>query len=410
MRLIPNMSMLPSRPRAKLAVAVTFPIDPPQGGGQVRIFHLYRELARAYDVELVTLGLPGTAASRCELAPGLWETRVPKSAEHAEREWRLEREAGTIVTDVAMTLLYRSSPAYLDALREATRGARAVIASHPYTLPAICAVTEAPVWYEAQDVESGLKADVLVGTERARELLGEVERVERACCEHAEMIWACSAEDRTELAGAYGVDPAKILVVPNGVALADLNYVSIHTRRQHKRRLGMDERCLAVFIGSWHGPNVAAAKSLLDLAIRRPDVDFMCLGSVGAALAGSEIPENFDVAGPFASEFKRAVLSVADLALNPVATGSGTNLKMLDYFGAGTPVASTLFGARGLGIEPDRHYILADDHRFGRAIDRVRQAEESELAELTTAASAHVRERLTWPAIADELLNSLSDG
>jgi glycosyltransferase involved in cell wall biosynthesis len=410
MRLIPKMSLFPNRHRPQLAVAVTFPIDPPRGGGQVRIFHLYRELARAYDIELVTLGPPGTAASRQELAPGLWETRVPKSAEHAEREWLLEREVGTIVTDVAMSLLYRSSPAYLDALRDAARGARAVIASHPYTLPAIREVSDASLWYEAQDVEVRLKADVLVGTARAEELLREVEGVERACCEQAEMIWTCSEADRAELIGAYGVVPGRVLVVPNGVALEDLNYVSMRTRRENKQRLGMDGRCLAVFIGSWHAPNVAAAKTLVDLAPSRPDVDFMCLGSVGMALVDSELPDNLDVTGPFASEFKRAVLSVADLALNPVETGSGTNLKMLDYFGAGIPVISTSFGARGLGIRPGEHYFPGLPDEFGPAIDEARRAGEGDLADLTCAASAHVAERLTWPVIASELLASLSDG
>jgi glycosyltransferase involved in cell wall biosynthesis len=403
------MSVRRRRSRPKLAVTVTFPVYPPRGGGQVRIFYLYRELARAYDVELVTLGLQGTAASRREIAPGLWEIRVPKSAEHGELEFLLQREAGTIVTDVAMSLLYRSSAAYLDALRDAARGARAVIASHPYTLPAIREVTDAPLWYEAHNVEVRLKEDVLVGTARAGELLREVERVERACCEEAELIWTCSQDDRTELIGSYGVPPGRVLVVPNGVAREDLNYVPIQTRREHKRRLGMGDRCLAVFIGSWHGPNVAAAQTLIDLAPSHPDVDFMCLGSVGMALVDAERPANMDVTGPFASEFKRAVLSVADLALNPVVTGSGTNLKMLDYFAAGTPVISTSFGARGLGIHPDEHYILGRSDEFGRAIEEARHAGESSLAALTAAASAHVTKRLTWPVIASELLASLSD-
>ena len=41
---------------------------------------------------------------------------------------------------------------------------------------------------------------------------------------------------------------------------------------------------------------------------------------------------------------------ILDLAINPVTTGSGTNLKMLDYMAAGVPVLSTPHGARGLGL------------------------------------------------------------
>src|SRR5438445_380737 len=117
--------------RPRLAGAVTFPVYPLQGGGQVRIFHLFRELAAVYDVEIVTLGIPGAPARRMQLAPGLWETQIPKSPEHAQEEGRIERQVGTLVTDVAFPRLYRLTPDYLEALRRVSRDTRAVITSHP---------------------------------------------------------------------------------------------------------------------------------------------------------------------------------------------------------------------------------------------------------------------------------------
>ena len=91
--------------RPRLAVATTFPIAPAIGGGQVRALNLYRGLSRVFDVELVTLGAPDTPETHRQLGPGLWEHRVPKSLAHAERESALEREAGTVVTDVASLIL-----------------------------------------------------------------------------------------------------------------------------------------------------------------------------------------------------------------------------------------------------------------------------------------------------------------
>jgi glycosyltransferase involved in cell wall biosynthesis len=396
-----------SNRRPKLATAVTFPVHPPRGGGQVRIFHLFRELARIYDIELVTLGIPGTPARRIQLAPGLSETRIPKSAEHARQEFALEREAGTLVTDVAFSLLYRLTPDYLAALRSASRGARAVIASHPYPLPAILEVTDRPVWYEAQDVEALLKAEALAGADGASDLLEQVKRIERACCDRAEFIWACSSEDRSEFVARYGVGADRILVVPNGVALEELSYVPLPVRREHKRRLGIADSFLAVFLASWHAPNVLAAQELVEIARRQPSVEFLLVGSVGQALAGSEVPDNVDLAGMVASEFKRAALSIADLALNPVVTGSGTNLKMLDYFASGTPVVSTAFGARGLGVRAGEHYTLAEPDRFGEAVESVRKADEPVLTQIASAAQAHVEANMTWEAIVTNLLASL---
>src|SRR5581483_12236830 len=106
---------------------------------------------------------------------------------------------------------------------------------------------------------------------------------------------------------------------------------------------------LAALVASWHEPNIIAARALVRVAQRMPEIDVMILGSVGYALAG-QTPSNVQLTGTVSAEFKRAVLGVADVAVNLVSTGSGTNLKMLDYFAAGVPVISTAFGARGLGI------------------------------------------------------------
>jgi hypothetical protein len=45
---------------------------------------------------------------------------------------------------------------------------------------------------------------------------------------------------------------------------------------------------------------------------------------------------------------KAVVLATASLALNPMISGSGSNLKMMEYAAAGVPIMSTPFGNRGL--------------------------------------------------------------
>ena len=395
--------------RPRLAVAVTFPIDPPRGGGQVRAFNLYRELARKFDVHLVTLGSHGTRPAYKQLAPGMWERRVPKSAEHSAQEAGLERDAGAVVTDVAMTRLYRQTPEYLGALRESIHGACAVVACHPYTFPAIREVTDLPVWYEAQDVEAELKAKMLRRGWRARSLLSDVRRVEKACCKDAELVWACSGEDREELIRRYRAKPERVLVVPNGVSLQEVGYVPPALRREYKQRLGMSDRYLALFIASWHEPNVIAAEALVDLASQVTSVQFLIVGSVGLALQRPRLPDNVELMGTVSSEFKQAVLGVADVALNPVTTGSGTNIKMLDYFAAGVPVISTPFGARGLGIRPGEHYLAAEPDGFGDILRQLHTAPPTQLDAMVQSARTHVELHLSWSAIAQDLLATLPD-
>ncbi|MGH2915576.1 MAG: glycosyltransferase family 4 protein [Solirubrobacteraceae bacterium] len=393
--------------RPRLAVALTFPVFPPLGGGQVRVYNLYRGLAKQFDVELVSLLPAGQAMRRTTLAPGLRETCIPKSPEHQAEEDALEREAGTAVTDIAMAELYRLTPDYIAALREATRGAHAAVACHPYTFPAIRCATDVRLWYEAQDVEATLKAGLLMGSKTGNELLAAAKRVERACCDAAELIWTCSPEDHAEMMGLYGGDPARYLVVPNGADLEDVTYVSPEQRRTLQRRLRQTDRRTAIFMASFHPPNIDAARQLLTIAARVPEMDFLVLGSVGWAFAREPLADNVQFAGPVSARFKAAVLSVADVALNPVTTGSGTNLKMLDYLGSGIPVLSTRFGARGLPISADEHYFSAEPADMPTVLRHLTRLADRQIEPVVQAARTMVEARLSWTAIARDLLARL---
>src|SRR5690606_12309966 len=46
--------------------------------------------------------------------------------------------------------------------------------------------------------------------------------------------------------------------------------------------------------------------------------------------------------------------------LCPIRIASGMRIKILDAIVRGAPVISTVIGARGLVIEPDRHFLSAD--------------------------------------------------
>lgn len=393
--------------RPRLVVASTFPVQPALGGGQVRALQLYGRLGVAFDVELVTLVGVGERGGRTQLGPGVWERRVPKTSEHQERESALQRAAGTVVTDVAMAELYRYTPEYCAQLRDAAAGARAMVACHPYAYPAMRAASELPVWYDAHNVEAVLKAQVLRGTPEAERLLAAAEAVERACYTDSEQVWACSERDREELLERYGGAPERVLVVPNGAADDEVPYVAPALRAERKRALRLGGRFLALFIASWHDPNVVGARELMQLGAQLPEIELMIVGSVGNALAGSPLPGNVHLTGPVSAEFKLAVLGIADVALNPVRTGSGTNLKMLDYFCSGIPVVSTEFGARGLGVQSGVHFLHAETGAFPAMLRRLRGLDPIALEPIVVAARRHVEQAFSWSAVAAALLSAL---
>src|SRR5712692_998553 len=149
--------------RPQITVAVPFPVYPPLGGGQLRVFSLYRHLARHFDVELVTLAESDAQSSDHEIAPGLREIRVAKSARHQEEEARLTTEVGGIpVGDIGLDRFVEHTPEYRRALARSIETATLVVASHPYALCIIApALGSHPLVYEAHNVEYLLKKAVL---------------------------------------------------------------------------------------------------------------------------------------------------------------------------------------------------------------------------------------------------------
>ncbi len=389
---------------AKLTVGSTFGIYPPRGGGQLRIFHLYRHLASHCPVDVVALVPGDEPALTRDLAPGLREIRVPMSGEHAAAEADLASEAAAPVTDVSFPELHTLSPGFGRAIAGSVVPGGVVVASHPYALDALCAAGgDCRLWYDAHNVEFDLKSTMLPSTSVGRRLLAATRTIEQACCEQAELVIASCGVDAERLSALYRVAPDRVTVVPNGVNSGEIRFTSPTDRRRLRARLRM-ERPLALFIGSWHQPNALAVERILELAPRLPELTFTIVGSVGIPFADAALPANVELLGMVGDELKEALLSVAAVALNPVSEGSGTNMKMLDYLAAGVPVVSTAVGARGLELDSERDVRIAPLVGFEAAL----RAVLAEAPDVADARACEVRRRIEeqfdWGTVAQRLL------
>jgi glycosyltransferase involved in cell wall biosynthesis len=397
------------RSRRKISVAVTFPVWPPRGGGQSRIFHLYRQLAKHHDVDIVCVANANDLPSEREIAPGLREIRIPKSPAHRAAELALSRAIpGVPLTDVAMPRLAPLTPDYRAALSTSAASADLVVASHPYLFPLLRDVTDRPLWYEAHNVETLLKRGMLPDTPAARELLAETERVERDCCAASDRVIVCAEADGLVFQRDFGVPAGRIVELPNGVDLGTVTYVGLAARAARQDRLELHDATTMLFMGSGHKPNVDALDVVLRCAEACSDISFLILGSVCGHAAGRPLPPNVGLMGEVDDVTKDTVLGTVDGALNPMAAGSGTNLKMLDYFASGVPVISTLHGARGLAVEDGVHLRLSTLDDFPAALRRL-QAESGggELGARVVAARRLVEDHYAWPVIAARFLAAI---
>ncbi|MFT7287412.1 MAG: glycosyltransferase involved in cell wall biosynthesis [Halieaceae bacterium] len=360
-----------SRPMARIAVINTFSFHPARSGGQLRMRHLYGELARRADVRCVNLVPAGNPCPERTLGPGLAEVRIPMSEEHSRYQLSLERRLDASCFDVAALLRPELTPAWVEAVEAAASWAEVIVFSHPYGFSALREPGAALTVYEAHNVEADLKAGIL-GAETPE--LAEVRRLEGECARRAAAVLCCSAADGARLGELYALD-AKPIVVSNGVEAQAYPTLSAEQQAAARERLGVSDSALALFVGSLHGPNLDAALHIVDLARARPDWQFCLLGSVceAGALARSKrdgtLPANLQLIGRVNTAELRAWLAVANVGLNPINSGSGTNLKLLEYAAAGLPILTTPFGGRGGLLHADEHFLSRELGDFPLALD-----------------------------------------
>jgi glycosyltransferase involved in cell wall biosynthesis len=231
------------------------------------------------------------------------------------------------------------------------------------------------------------------------------------------VVSVCSEVDRNLLEAEYGSFPS--VTIPNGVDTVGTTFTPLghRLRRSARWRAEMTDlkgiapgsTASALFVGSWHPPNVDALHTILDLAPRLPDVAFLVAGSVCSENAGAaiDLPPNVAMLGTIPDATKHMLLSSADVALNPMTRGSGTNLKVLEYFAAGVPTISTDVGVRGLDVEDGRHLVISPVEELEAALTHVR-ADKVRAAEMTVAAREMVETTYEWQILGRRLANAIA--
>lgn len=353
-------------PKIELLVTDNQIIDPPLGGGRVRILELYRHMPEDFNTTYIgAFDYPGPTARDQQLAPNFREILTPLTAPHfkAHEFWN-RLTSGDATIDVTMPLLGNFTPRYRRLVEKHLPMADILICAHPWMFPFLPGEPAKPRVYDSQNCEALLKAPLLRRTVAGRYLAKRVRETERLAVEGSQLILACSPDDAAAFAREFAADPERIIEIPNGVDCAAIRPANPRERAEARTRIGIGDLTFALFTGSNYVPNLEGAAFIIEqLAPAFPQIVFGIAGGVGpmyrTEYPAREIPANVRIYGFVERPMLLDLYAAADLALNPMSQGSGTNIKMLDYMAAGLPILTTAKGARGIGGRSGEHWIEA---------------------------------------------------
>jgi glycosyltransferase involved in cell wall biosynthesis/2-polyprenyl-3-methyl-5-hydroxy-6-metoxy-1,4-benzoquinol methylase len=383
------------------------PIDPPVGGGRLRLFGLYHDLGLPTQY-IGSYDWPGEKYRDHFVSKTLREIDIPLSGDHFAACKKIQDQVnGKTVIDTTFHQFAHLSPEYVNFVKRETEKADVVVFSHPWVYPIVKDQIDSNrqlVIYDSQNVEGYLRYTLLDDGASGTEIVREVVRIEHDLSDASDYILVCSHEDGNMFHHLYGAELKKMKLVPNGT-FTDKIKPYLQNKTMLKKRLGLDDRPVAIFMGSNYGPNLEACDFIIgNLALCMPEVLFVIAGGVGDGIerAARKRAKNVKITGFVNEDEKIAFLSAADIAINPMLSGSGTNIKMFDFMAAGLPIITTPTGSRGITDDNFAGIILSDETRYAESLRNLIGNSE-EIVRLGHANRAEVERNYSWEKISPEL-------
>ena len=335
-----------------LSIAVHYGLSKPLGGGQNRYSHIIQELRRRGNDVIVLEPEIFFDASDQERAKIYTYPRYSMFG----RTLNLLKDLD-IWFLIKLIKIFRSEHIDLIAI-DSPYGALAV------RLAAKLTKNDAPVIYSSHNVESNFTSEVTPQfaqlSHLERKMIPQyVTVLERLTTRHlVAHITAVSDADGRLFRRKYGLNKDKITVIPSGCQLKP------PLDQQEKKRLRAEmgfnpDSVIVVFHGTYSFP---PNKDAIDTITHYVAPQFERDESVLFALYGSDVPkfERANVRSFGFVEDLHQALSVADIALVPLRSGSGTKLKLFDYMNAGLPIITTRKGIEGIQASDKEHVVIVD--------------------------------------------------
>ena len=176
-------------------------------------------------------------------------------------------------------------------------------------------------------------------------------------------------------------------------------------RERLKREVGVGERPIALLVNGGHPSNRETAGALFEIAATTPDITFLLAGGRSLAPLDRPRPANLGLMGVVDDDTLGLLLALADIAVHPLSSGSGSSPEIAAYLAAGLPVITTPLGARGYDFVDGENVLIRPVEAFSETIARL--LGDPRLAdELARRGRCLVEARHDWTVLASGLLRT----
>lgn len=393
-----EINTIENKNKRTLLLLNDFPVSAPFGGGEVRINRLYSELSKSYSIILLCLNNENTI-HKVNITPNFLEISFPKTKEHKKEELRINLQYKVSATDIVNSYMISKNDLFMSAVNAIAPTADITVLCHPYMSEVLQATQCNYLIHESLNYELLLKKELLNKHPLYDELLEQVKKVELSSCTESDLIISVSDDDHQGLNNYRENGASPIVTIRNGV---DINTDTIFDQQFSKVKTKFKGHTVILFIGSAHMPNITSAKFILnDLAPKLKDCFFIMIGSVCDAISFDKKTANVLLFGKLEEKVKNVLYSIADIAINPMLGGSGSNLKLAEYFSWKLPTITTEFGARGYDVNHQKEVIICNINDFATNIKELQR--NPELAKhLSENAYSYVQSKVEWNILAKQ--------
>jgi polysaccharide biosynthesis protein PslH len=353
---------------------------PPVGGGPLRTGSVLEYLRTKYDVEMVVFQEPGgTELPAAKMIPLRRHSRTPAA--------RLLRNLSRAIRGVP-PLNDRFAGYALPLEREY----KLALFEHFWCAGYLNSVAAEQKWLDLHNIESAFYDSGAIGPAAPlmRRFAQCALRMERELFPRFTGILVASDADAERV---ERIAPGcRVLVLPNTIPTVP--------------RLVVVKRPEIVFSGNLeYEPNrqgIRYFRHIIWPKLRKLGVRWRVIGknpeAVSRILAGDS---HIELTGPVEDAIRE--IAWAQVSVVPLLSGSGTRMKIIEAWAAGTPVVSTTVGAEGLPGTSEEHLLIRDDpERFAAAVCELVKNESLAVRLAGNGRSLYERE-LTWRAAANRL-------